>query len=262
MTFHRLGILVIGHGTRDVLGQAQMRLLACQTAGLMAPLPTELGFLELAEPTIEKGVRRLAQLGIQHLVSVPVLLFRAGHADHDIPQAVAAAASAAGIEVAGQTPPLEHQPTIVDLSAERFHEALKEGKCSHVPFSKIALALIARGSSSKAAAEAMESFAHLRQAVAPVGAYRVGYVAVRQPNVEETLDWLASTDADVLVVQPHLLFEGEVYHSLQAATAARQAVDGRRWLVAKPLGSANDDFDDQRLASVLAELVCFLVTKL
>ncbi len=55
----------------------------------------------------------------------------------------------------------------------------------------------------------MERFAQLRCEVTPVAQHRVGYVAVRQPNVQQTLDWLEQTDNQILVVQPHLLFEGE-----------------------------------------------------
>lgn len=255
MTIQHSGILVVGHGTRDLPGQAQMRMLACQIACCLEPWPTELGFLELAEPTIEEGVKQLASIGVKRLVCVPVLLFRAGHAERDIPIAVGSAALATGIEVAAHTPPLELQPTVVHLSAERFQEALRNGGCSQIPLSKVALGLIARGSSSATAAQAMERFSQIRHEIVQVGRYRVGYVAVRRPNVDETLDWLASTDAEVLVVQPHLLFEGEVYQSLLAATAERQAIDGRRWLVAKPLGSAPEDLKDSRLAQLLAELV-------
>jgi sirohydrochlorin cobaltochelatase len=252
-----------------------MRSLACQTAGRLAPLTTELAFLELATPTIESAVARLAAAGIRRLVTVPVLLFRAGHADRDIPDAVAAAAAEHGIQVIHQTPPLEHQSAVVQLSAERFSEALRQAGCAGTPCHNIALAMIARGSSSQSAADAMLELARLRVEQTPVGEYAVGYVAVRQPNVPQTLDWLESTAAQTLVVQPHLLFEGEVYHSLCAAVEQRRSRQAnahengarqtgaapRRWIVCQPLGAAADNFEDAglaedaRLAEVLAQLV-------
>ncbi len=254
MTDKSLGVLVVGHGTRDPIGQAQMRNLACQTAGCLAPLPTELGFLELAEPSIAAGIISLANMGVRRLIVVPVLLFRAGHADHDIPDAVKAAAEPLGIELVAQTPPLEYQASVLALSAERFRQALASVNADAQP-SQVSLAMIARGSSSAAAAEKMERLASLRCELTPVHSHRVGYVAVRQPNVPEVLDWLASTDSDCLVVQPHLLFEGEVYHSICAAVQERQQRDGRHWAVCQPLGAAADDFEDHRLAHVLASLV-------
>ena len=255
MTNSDLGVLVIGHGTRDPHGQAQMRSLACQTAGCLAPLPTDLGFLELAEPTIAQGIQRLHRLGIRRLVTVPVLLFRSGHAGRVIPVALRQAAEPLGMEIVCQTDPLEHQEMVVELSAERFRQAISEARAEEISPSDIALGLIARGSSSQTAASAMEKFAELRCAKTAVAQCRVGYVAVRHPNVQETLDWLESTDAQLLVVQPHLFFEGEVYHSLQAATAARRKDDGRQWLVTQTLGAPPEDFGDERLARVLAGLV-------
>ena len=254
-TFSDLGVLVVGHGTRDLVGQAQMRSLACQAAGQLSPLTTQLGFLELASPTIAEGVARLAADGVRRMLTVPVLLFRAGHADRDIPDAVAAAAQQHNIEVLHQTAPIEHQSTLLTLSAQRFSDALRAADCASVPSDRIALALIARGSSSHTAADAMQQFAQLRVQLTPVGQHAVGYVAVRSPNVAQTLDWLASTEAEVLVVQPHLLFEGEVYHSLCEAIEERRARDRRRWVVTTPLASPADNFEDTRLAEVLAHLV-------
>ena len=261
-----LGVLIVGHGTRDSVGQEQMRSLACQTAGELSPLPTQLGFLELAQPTIADGVARLAAAGVKQLIIVPVLLFRAGHADRDIPEAVAAAANQHGLQVVDQTPPLEHQNTLLELSAERFSEALSDTNCQSARSDEIALAMIARGSSSNSASSAMLEFARLRVALTPVATHHVGYAAIRQPNVAETLDWLSRTAARVLVVQPHLLFEGEVYHSLRAAVAERQERESnftaggskaeRRWLVCRPLATASDDLmGDTRLAKVLSGLV-------
>lgn len=255
MTMSDLGVLVVGHGTRDLLGQAQMRSLACQTAGCLAPLATELAFLELAEPTIAQGVARLAAAGVRRLVTVPALLFRAGHADRDIPEAVAAAAQEHAVEVVGQTAPLELQKAVVELSAERFGQALNEALCEPVPADDIALAMIARGSSSEPAAATMEEFARRRKELTPVGACRVGYAAVRKPNIPDALDWLGATSARILIAQPHLLFEGEVYHSLCQAVEERRQRDDRTWIVCRPLGAGTEPFEDQRLAEVLAGLV-------
>ena len=251
MNDSQLGVLIVGHGTRDSVGQFQMRNLACQAAGCLAPLRTELGFLELAEPSIAAGVQSLAAMGVKRLITVPVLLFRAGHADRDIPEAVLAAAEPLGIEVVTQAPPLELQPAVIELSAFRFREAINTLPAESRGGS-VSLAIIARGSSSDSAAATMERFAELRCEVTPVTQHRVGYVAVRQPNVQQTLDWLEATDSQILVVQPHLLFEGEVYHSLCAAVEQRKQRDGRHWLVCKTLGAPVDNFEDDRLARVLA----------
>lgn len=265
-----LGYLIVGHGTRDLTGQEQMRTVARQTAALLSPIPTELAFLELAEPTIEEGVSALANRGVRRLVTLPVLLFRARHADHDIPEAVKEAAAKHGIAVVGQANPLELQVPVLELSAARFREALAQRGLESTPRNRIALAMIARGSSSQAAAYRMGEFACERHRWEPVSWCGIGYVAVRHPNVSEILNELSLQDADVLVVQPHLLFSGEVWHSIDQQVQQLAANDRRPWVITQPLGSgaavlANSDEirtdsrnqpsnESQSLGSVLAQL--------
>jgi sirohydrochlorin ferrochelatase len=119
-----LGFLLVGHGTRSRSGQAQLRSVFHDFEAEMAPAACELAFLELAEPDIATGVRRLAERGVMRLVTVPVLLFSAGHAQRDIPHATHEAAQAFNVEVAGQSKALECHPALLRLSAQRFREAI------------------------------------------------------------------------------------------------------------------------------------------
>src|SRR5688500_8451642 len=105
-----LGYLLVGHGTRDAIGQAEFLQLAKLVAE-RASVPVEPCFLELAQPTIEEGLQRLAQRGVQRVLIIPLLLFTAGHAKQDVPEAVAAFAAPLGIEVLGQTAALENHPS-------------------------------------------------------------------------------------------------------------------------------------------------------
>ncbi len=116
----------MGHGTRDSAGGR----CRCGISPVRPPLFGSIahgtgGFLELAEPSIHQGVASLARQGVKRLVVAPVLLFRAGHADRDIPDAVRLAAEEFDVEVIAQTPPLEQQATVLALSAERFQQALE-----------------------------------------------------------------------------------------------------------------------------------------
>lgn len=119
-----LGFLLVGHGTRNRSGQAQLWSVFRDFAAEMAPAACELAFLELAEPDIAMGVQRLAERGVTRLVTVPVLLFSAGHAQRDIPHATDEAAQAFNVQVAGQSESLECHPAVVRLSAQRFREAI------------------------------------------------------------------------------------------------------------------------------------------
>src|SRR5687767_3853616 len=113
-----LGWLVVGHGTRDRAGQAEffelVELLA-RKVGDRGP-QVEPAFLELASPTIAQGLARLAARGVRRVLVIPLLLFAAGHAKDDIPQAVAAAALPLGIDVVAQVGAMESQPQLLELS--------------------------------------------------------------------------------------------------------------------------------------------------
>jgi sirohydrochlorin cobaltochelatase len=264
----QIGYLIVGHGTRDATGQSQMREVAAAAARFLSPVPTELSFLELAEPTIRDGVAALAARGVRRLCTIPVLLFRAGHADHDIPDAVAAAAEELGVAIAAQADPLELQSPVLRLSARRFRQALEAAGCGACAPDDIALAMIARGSSSAAAANKMGEFACARYALEPVSWCGIGYVAVRSPTVPEILDALAQQSAPVLVVQPHLLFSGEVLRSIESQVQARAAHSDRKWIVTGALGAPlpsaaghDPDAAGELLGQVLAELGQAVIAK-
>jgi sirohydrochlorin cobaltochelatase len=253
----RTAYLLIGHGTRNLAGQHQFLEVYRQFAELMLPALTGCAFLELAEPDIDQAIARLADQGARRIVTVPVLLFAAGHALQDIPQAVASAAAANSVEFVGQTAPLELSAPIVELSALRFRQGVCQkhhiacclNTCSGQHCPQIALAMIGRGSRSEAAAEQMRQFSRLRWQQTPVAELFTAFVYAQSPTVPEVLQLLAGSPCATIVVQPHLLFEGELVVQLreQVAAAAAQNPE-KQWLVTPTLGT------DFALAETLAHL--------
>ncbi len=115
---------------------------------------------------------------------------------------------------------------------------------------RIGLAMVGRGTSDKSALAAMRHFTKLRweREEAPITWCNTGFFAGDRPTVDELLDEAANADVDTIVVQPHLLFEGELMEQLrQKVDDRRQADSGKKWLVAMPLGS------DSALAAVFLE---------
>ena len=91
------GLLIVGHGTRSEVGTAQFLALAeriRKSAG--GQLAVEPAFLELQQPDIDAAVGNLVAQGVKQLVVMPLLLFAAGHAKEDVPNAVAAALARRG----------------------------------------------------------------------------------------------------------------------------------------------------------------------
>lgn len=253
----KLAYLFVGHGTRSIAGQQQFQNVFAQFAHRVAPELAELAFLELAEPDIPTAVDRLARRGATHLITVPVFLFSAGHALRDIPQAVAAAACQHGLTSAGQSPPLELSSRVLELSALRFRQAVCNSASTPTCFEccegkycpRIGLALIGRGSSSDEATEQMRQFARLRREITPVAELVTGFVVAQIPTVEQCLQQLAASACSTVVIQPHLLFEGELIEQLRQQVAEyAERYPKQRWVVAQTLGT------DIALADTLAGL--------
>ncbi len=260
----RVGFLLVGHGTRRTTGQEQVRQLYRQFATLLAPNPSELAFLELAEPDIPTAVARLAGQGVSDLVTVPALLFSAGHAQCDIPTEVETAARRWNLSVLAQSDPLESCEPLIRLSALRFRETVCSGPndfaasevqqpCSvsclgrHCP--QVGLAIIGRGSRSASATGEMLRFAELRRQHTPVAWQQTGFIYGQQPGVEQVLEELARTRLPLAVVQPHLLFEGQLIDSLRAQVSDLQSRNpAQKWMITETLGT------DASLAQTLVSL--------
>jgi len=272
------GVLVVGHGTRLASGVEQLLDLSRQIGVLLAGIPTEPGFLELAEPTIPQAMAQLRTQGVQQILVVPILLFEAAHALADIPEAVDKAACEEGITILGQSAPLGTHIAALGLSDYRFRQALRcsqpkgclmAGGCEqaeaclqsyapppvgpdpHYKNERIGLAMVGRGTSDPLALDHMLRFTELRvsQSQTPISWVDTGFFAGGQLTVDELLIRAANSDCDTLVVQPHLLFEGELVRQLREKVQEYQVKSSnRRWLVPPTLGA------DPKLATAFLSL--------
>lgn len=284
MNSKSVGYLLVGHGTRKPAGAAQLRTVFEQLEPLLPRGKSGYCFLELAEPTIEQGIEELASAGVKDLVVVPLLLFTAGHAIEDIPQAVNAAAAKHGIRVLAVTPSLGCDPAILRLSALRFREsvcqvprgshdcsactveihepgaqsvsagglltACSPSHCSGKFCSQTAMVLVGRGSKSAAATSQMRQFAELRRNLTPVSWMQTCFLHGQIPDLDSALEALCKTEHPIAVIQPHLLFEGLLMDELRQRVAKlRVEMPERTWILASTLGT------DRALAVAIAELV-------
>ncbi len=260
-----LGYLLVGHGTRNAAGQQQFHQVFRQFSEFVYPAPSGLAFLELAQPEIGIAVHQLASQGVTQLITVPSLLFSAGHAERDIPQAVEAAAAEHSVRVTCQIPALACHPSLLELSAKRFRQAICSSPspeagcgqnltacataCNRRACPEVGLVMVGRGSSSPTATQAMRQFTQLRLEATPVAWHRTAFIHAQQPSVEQALDDLAACDYPLAVVQPHLLFEGELIQQLRSEVQQRQLLQpAKRWVITQTLGA------DESLARTLAEI--------
>jgi len=240
------GVLVVGHGTADPVGAEETRSVGRMVAALLPGVPVEVGFLEVIGPAVGEAVAALAARGCRRAVAAPLLLFTAGHARRDIPEAVEAGGRAAGVAV-GQTAPLGCHAAIVELARRRRREATRGRET--VPPECTALVMIGRGSSDPFAPRQLLEFTAATLA-GGAGAcphdpdcrrIGLGFVAAARPTVPEALAAAAGPGVRRVIVQPHLLFRGHVEEQVaHAAAAARRDHPAIEWLVARRLGAEPD----------------------
>jgi sirohydrochlorin cobaltochelatase len=230
------GVVVVGHGTADPVGAAETRRTAALVAAMLPGVAVELGFLELVAPSIEDAVAALAARGRGAGVAAPVLLFRAGHARRDVPEALAAAAARRGLPVR-QAEPLGCHPAVVALARRRRAEALA-GRDA-VAAAATRLVVLGRGSSDPRAVCQLCRLTLATTAGTTVPPLHLGFAAAARPTLDEALA-AAAADPGVrrIVVQPHLLFsghvEGQVAAAIDRGRAARPDVE---WLRVARLGA-------------------------
>ncbi|WP_286177758.1 sirohydrochlorin chelatase [Rhodopirellula sp. JC639] len=208
--------MLVGHGTRDPEGTAEFFQLASVLARRMVPVPVEGCLLEFQHPTIPEAWQTLVRRGAKRICVAPLLLFAAGHARSDIPDAVAACAAETPGVMSVQSGPLSRAPTIVELLACRIQEATPQADDS------VGLLMVGRGSYDPCAKADMRVLGEIVARRCGIGQHAVGFYAMAEPKVPETLDELAARPGiQTVIVQPHLLFQGRLYDAI--GTQVREA---------------------------------------
>ena len=269
----------------------EFHLLARSVAAALAPRPVVACFLELVEPNIDCGARELLAGGAAEIVVVPVLLFAAGHAKNDIPREVAAAVAAAGIVRWSQTPPFACHDLMVALAATRTTAALADMACRdgfaprgdlvggdqlangghlsqaghltnrrEVTGDETLLILAGRGSHDAEATAEMNRFGRLlrdrlRASGVTLADVSTGFVAMASPRLNEVMQSATRSACRRIIVQPHLLFQGQLLDEIRGLANVHAALAPRQqWLIAEHLGP------DPLLAELIVGLVEAAVT--
>jgi len=203
---------------------------------VLAPNVVEHAFLEMQQPDIRAGVGRLIDRGIARLVTVPLLLFAAGHAKRDIPFAVHAAlrSRGAGKVEHFQAGHLGCHPALVELSHQRMLETAADNE-NQVEPNKTCLLLVGRGSNEESATAEMHQFAQMRQAICGLKT-DVAFLAMARPLLCDQLRHVDCQGYRRIIVQPHFLFDGELVESINQQVG-EMIVSHRptNWLIARPL---------------------------
>jgi sirohydrochlorin ferrochelatase len=216
-----LGPTLIGlaHGSRHARVGAGIE-------AVLAAVSTETGvrttaaFLDLTAPDLDTVAADLVAAGERTAVVVPLLFTDAFHARVDVPEAVAAAAEASGVELV-LAPILGTGDDVVDVVAARLTAA---GAQLDEP-----VLLFAVGSSRPEANASVVGLAD-RLAARRRGRVEVGFGTI-EPRATEVLDDLSSSSDRPGTVVPLFVAPGLLLD------AVAPAVDAVGWRLADPLGT-------------------------
>jgi precorrin-3B C17-methyltransferase len=117
-------VLLVGHGSRVAEGNDELRAFADSLARRRPELKFQTCFIELAGPSIAKGIENCVNGGATEIYVVPIILFAAGHSKLDIPMAIdQAKAKYPGVEfIYGR--PLGVQDKALEILLDRITTAV------------------------------------------------------------------------------------------------------------------------------------------
>jgi len=201
--------------------------------------------LEFQEPTIAAAMSSLLRSGVGHVTIAPLLLFSAGHAKSDIPDAVADClhdTPLASRPKLVQCRPISRQSELVRAVRERLCETLQ-----HRPQPKTsqpggvgaetAIVMVGRGSRDPCATTDMRLLSEVvvngrlsgetslgeRFSIAPANVFTTFY-AMAEPRLPKTLSQLAGSGKyHRILVYPHLLFAGRLFDSIAGQVGQAKA---------------------------------------
>lgn len=122
----RLGLLLIGHGSRRSEANAMLAAVADAVRQRLDWHAVEAAYLELARPTIAEGFKVLVREGCTTIVVHPYFLYPGNHTFADIPKELQRLGAAHPDIRCSITEPLNFDPRIVDVVIDRVRAATSE----------------------------------------------------------------------------------------------------------------------------------------
>ena len=213
----KCGVLLCGHGSRDVEATVEFARLADILKARLPGYPVAHGYLEFARPILREALDSLRSQGVERVLAVPGMLFAAGHAKNDIPSVLNRyAAMRPGMQI-DYGKDLGIDPKMLRAAADRIEEGLKLG-IGTVPREETLLAVIGRGASDPDANANVSKVTRLLWEGLGFGWAVTGYSGVTFPVVEPVLDHAARLPYRRIVVFPYFLFTGILVERIYEAT--------------------------------------------
>jgi sirohydrochlorin ferrochelatase/(2Fe-2S) ferredoxin len=218
-----LGIVIVGHGSREPAANVELEALVGAWAATRPELVVRLGYVELARPSLAEALDAAARAHAE-VVALPLFLFAAGHVKNDLPLALDEARRAHPAVKFCAARPLGISPLLSALTWDRAVAAVPD-LADPALAKKSTLVVVGRGASDPDANGDFCKLVRLLGEGRGLFAVEPCFIGITQPSVEETLERVARTRPDRIVVVPYFLTAGRLIDKLCGlvdAFAARQ----------------------------------------
>lgn len=212
------GVLLIGHGSRDPRGNAELEAAVAAYHRARPGLDVAHGYVELAEPALAPALRALADR-VDHVVALPLFLFTSGHIKNDIPIALAEARrDRPGVRFTAARA-LGVHPSLVELAFERARPAIERARAP----ASTAVIVVGRGSSDPDANGDFCKVVRLFSEGRGLGWVVASFLGITRPSFEDAAELVARARPERVVVVPYLLFGGRLLDRLRGQVEGFQA---------------------------------------
>ena len=211
------GIIICGHGSRAKIAEEEFSLLASGLRSRYPGLHIEYGFLEYSAPNIHMALDRLIEKGVKNIYAVPGMLFRATHAQNDIPSVLTTYMDRhPGLTIKyGQELGLHEE--MIEAFQCRILEALdRDSRPSAGELYDTMLVVVGRGTSVAAANAEASKLTRIVAENLGFGWCETVYSGVTFPSVGRGLEMAVKLGFKKIVVAPYFLFSGRLIGRINA----------------------------------------------
>lgn len=211
-------IIYVGHGTRVAKGNEQLKTFIEKVKPRMNIAIQEVGFIELAEPSIGTAIERCVAQGATSITLIPVLLLAAGHAKKDLPAEIEAGKKRFPTVAFHVGEVIGIDLRMIEMLKVRLEEkgfvAQENGERSDV-----SILLVGRGSSDPAANSDFAKIARLVWEYIPVQSVEYCYLAATEPKFDAGIEKVIRLEQKKIFVLPYLLFTGILMKRMEKKVA-------------------------------------------
>ena len=228
MTDGKIGVMLCGHGSRDVQAIEEFDALARSLREHLPQYEVESGYLEFAKPIIRTGLDKLKAAGVSRILAVPGMLFAAGHVKNDLPWEINSfAADNPGLDVRyGRE--LSIDPKLLQAAADRIAEAEAKAKPG-VARDETLLLVVGRGTNDPDANSNIAKVARMLWEGMGFGWTEIGFSGVASPLVDRALAHAVRLGYRRIIVFPYFLFTGvlvkRIYEWTREAAARHPEIE-------------------------------------